>query len=758
LSPKETHIETIATEMELRPAQVHATAGLLDGGATVPFIARYRKEATGGLDEVSIISINERLEHLRAFDARLETVLRSIKDQGKLSPELRDRLLAARTLAELEDLYLPYRPKRRTRATIAMEKGLEPLASILFNQADVDPEAEAAQFINPETGLHTAGDALSGARDIISEWINEDAEARAKLRAYFADKAVIRSKVLKDKEETGVKFKDYYAWEEPIATAPSHRILAIRRGANDGVLSLRIIPDEQGAIEILERLFVKAENRASQQVRLAIRDGYRRLLSLSLETEIRLESKKRADEEAIKVFSKNLRELLLAPLLGQTSVLAVDPGYRTGCKVVCLDPQGALLHPETLYPLEPHTRKQESARILKGLVDEFAIEAIAVGNGTGGREAEGFCREIDFGRTIPVIMVSESGASVYSASEVAREEFPDHDSTVRGAVSIGRRLMDPLAELVKIDPKAIGVGQYQHDVDQKALKEALHLVVVSCVNTVGVEVNTASKQLLSYVSGLSERLAENILGYRNEHGAFGSREELMKVPSMGPKSFEQAAGFLRIRGAENPLDASAVHPESYPVVEEMARGLGCSISELMKNPDLRAKVNLERYITDTVGMPTLTDIMEELARPGRDPRERLEVFTFTEGVNEIGDLEVGMSLPGVVTNVTAFGAFVDIGVHQDGLVHISELADRFVRDPHEVAQVHRKVMVTVIGVDRERNRISLSMRENPLEPRSKGRIPADKSGKKPAGKKQKPQGKPKPPANPFAQALKDWGD
>jgi len=758
LNTRETHIKTIASETGLRSAQVHAAAELLDGGATVPFIARYRKEATGGLDEVSIIAIEGRLEQLHSFDERLDTILRSIEDQGKLTPELGDKLRGARTVAELEDLYLPYRPKRRTRATIAKDKGLEPLAVMLLEQNTIDPEQEALGFLDPEKGLETAQDALAGARDIIAEWINEDAEARARLRKHFAEKARIRSKVIKGKEETGAKYKDYYAWEEPAATCPSHRILAIRRGAGDGVLSLRIIPDEQEAIEIIERLFIKIENRASEQVRLAVKDGYRRLMSFSLETELRVKTKKRADEEAIDVFSRNLRELLMAPPLGQKSVLAVDPGYRTGCKVVCLDSEGTLLCSQTMYPLEPHARKEESEKILRTLVDQFSIEAIAVGNGTGGREADTFCRNIDYGRTVPAIMVNESGASVYSASETAREEFPDYDATVRGAVSIGRRLMDPLAELVKIDPKSIGVGQYQHDVDQKELKKALHSVVVSCVNMVGVEINTASKQLLSYVSGLSERLAEQILEYRKAHGAFHSRTELMNVSGMGLKTFEQAAGFLRIHGAENPLDASAVHPERYPVVEEMARDLNCTVSELMAQSELRDKISLDKYVNDAVGMPTLTDIMEELAKPGRDPRDQLEVFRFAEDIHEIGDLAVGMKLPGVVTNVTNFGAFVDIGVHQDGLVHISELADRFVRDPHDVVQVHRRVAATVIGIDEERKRISLSLRNNPLKPRRTNSAAEDKRAVKPTGKRQKHQRRAKPASNPFAEALKDWGN
>ena len=747
-------ITKIADELKLRERQVQTTVDLLDDGATVPFIARYRKEMTGELDEVSIIDIRDRLELLRALDKRREVILTSLEEHGKLTDELESLVLAAETLAVLEDLYLPYRPKRRTRAMIAKEKGLEPLAVKIFEQTDGDLIEAATSYIDPEKGVETREDALAGARDIIAEWINEDGDARAELRELFAAKAMIRSKVIKEQEENGIKYRDYYEWEERAADAPSHRILAIRRGADEGFLTFHILPDEEEGIGLLERRFVKNDAPTGEQVRLAVRDGYKRLLSSSMETEIRLDCKKRADEDAIKVFAENLRELLLASPLGRRAVLAIDPGFRTGCKVVCLDRQGKLLGNETIYPIEPHNRTKESAEIVKRLVKTFHIEAIAVGNGTGGRETETFCKGIDLGSSIPVIMVNESGASVYSASEVARDEFPDYDVTVRGAVSIGRRLMDPLAELVKIDPKSIGVGQYQHDVDQKALRTSLDDVVMSSVNAVGVEVNTASKELLKYVSGLSERLAGNIVVYRNENGAFRSRRELLKVSAMGPKTFVQAAGFLRISDGEDPLDASAVHPESYPVVEAMARDLECTVSDLMNDEGLRKRIRLENYVSEQVGMPTLTDIMDELAKPGRDPRNQFELFAFMDGINKISDLEVGMALPGVVTNVTAFGAFVDIGVHQDGLVHVSEMADRFVKNPHDVLKVNQKVAVTVIDVDEKRNRIALSMRERPFDSRPKAsekkqaeQMPEQKTWKREGKKK-------KEPMNPFAKALK----
>ncbi|MEA1971219.1 MAG: Tex family protein [Thermodesulfobacteriota bacterium] len=752
----EKHVTKIAQELQLTEKQVRAVLLLLGEGATVPFIARYRKEATGGIDEVNIISIRDRAEQLGTLDKRRETVLKSLEEQGKLTDELKKKVLSAGTLAVLEDIYLPYRPKRRTRGMVARERGLEQLAAKIFDQGDIDPEAEASAFVDPEKGVEKIEDALAGARDIIAEWINEDAGVRAALRALFAKKAAIHSKVARNKEEEGAKYRDYFEWEEPVAKAPSHRVLAIRRGAAEGFLIFRVFPDEERTIDILERHFVKGDNPASQEVLLAVRDSYKRLLSPSMETETRLESKNRADGEAIRVFAQNVRNLLLTSPLGQKRILAIDPGLRTGCKVVCLDPQGKLLHNDTIFPLKPRSHMKESEDTLKRLVESFGLEVIAIGNGTGGRETEEFCRGIDFGRKVAVVMVSESGASVYSASEVAREEFPDYDLTVRGAVSIGRRLMDPLSELVKIDPKAIGVGQYQHDVDQKALKKSLDDVVTSCVNAVGVEVNTASKQLLSYVSGLSEKLAGNIISCRNEKGAFSSRAELMKVPGMGAKTFEQAAGFLRIRSAENLLDASAVHPESYPVIETMAGDLGCSISDLMTSAELREKIILENYVSDTTGMPTLTDIMMELAKPGRDPREQFELFAFTEGVSKMADLESGMKLPGIVTNVTDFGAFVDIGVHQDGLVHISALADKFVRNPHDVLKVNQKVEVTVIDVDMKRKRISLSMRSNPMEPHGRRDKDTTPGEKKSGGKAARREASRKTSGNPFTSALKEW--
>ncbi|NOZ21936.1 MAG: RNA-binding transcriptional accessory protein [Planctomycetes bacterium] len=740
----EAHIEKIAGEQHLDARQVKAVADLFGAEATVPFIARYRKEATGGLDEVAIIAIRDRLDQLEALDKRRETVLNSIKEQGKLTDDLRAKVLAADTLAVLEDLYLPYRPKRRTRATVAREKGLEPLARLIFEQGDIDPAAEAVKFVSPEKEVATPDDALAGARDIIAEWINEDTDARAELRELFAEKAIVCSKVIEGKETDGANYKDYFDWREPLPKIPSHRLLAIRRGAKEGFLTYSIQPDEKEALAILTRRFVKADNAAAQQVQTAVEDGYNRLLRLSMETEMRVESKKRADEEAIHVFAENLRDLLLAAPLGQKSVLAIDPGHRTGCKVVCLDRQGKLLHHDTIFPLEPQNQKEEAAHKIRDLVAQFDIEAIAVGNGTGGREAHAFCRSIELDKDVPIEMVNESGASVYSASKTAREEFPDKDVTVRGAVSIGRRLTDPLAELVKIDPKSIGVGQYQHDVDQKQLRKALDDVVTSCVNAVGVEVNTASKRLLSYVSGLGPKLAGAVVAHRNDHGPFRSRTQLMDVPGMGAKTFEQSAGFFRIRDGENPLDASAVHPESYPIVERMAADSGCTVTGLIQTNALRERVQLERYVTDTVGMPTLTDILKELAKPGRDPRKEFKAMAFAEGVREIGDVKPGMRIPGVVTNVTNFGAFVDVGVHQDGLVHISQLADRYVKRPVDVVKVGEKVTVTVLSVDTERGRIALSMRQHP------DGHPKAEQEKKPVERRPKPKAaeKPKRPRKP----------
>ncbi len=701
----------IAQELKLHAEQVADTIRLLDDGSTVPFIARYRKEVTGNLDEVAITNIRDRVGQLRELDKRRATVLSSIQEQGKLTDELKEKILAAQTMAVLEDIYLPFKPKRRTKATVAKEKGLEPLAKMIFDQTGIDPEREAVQFVNAEKKVESTDEALAGARDIIAEWINEDANARAQLRKLFYDKAVITSRVIRGKEEEGIKFKDYFQWEELARSAPSHRILAVRRGEKEEFLIVRILPPEDDAIAILESAFVKSKNADSQQVGVAVHDSYKRLLSLSLETEIRLELKKRADQEAIRVFNSNLRELLMAPPLGQTNVLAIDPGLRTGCKVVCLDSQGKLVANDTIYLAQSEGAREDAAQTIKSLCKKFSIKVIAIGNGTASRETDQFIRSIGLPKEIQAVVVNESGASIYSASDVAREEFPDHDVTVRGSVSIGRRLMDPLAELVKIDPKSIGVGQYQHDVDQNLLKRSLDDVVISCVNQVGVEVNTASKQLLTYVSGLGPARAQAIIDFRNGKGPFVSREQIREVPGLGPKAFEQAAGFLRIRDGKNPLDASAVHPESYPIIHRMLKDLGCSVEELMAKEQLRKQIDLKKYVTEHVGLPTLIDIQDELAKPGRDPRPPFQIFSFKEGVMTMEDLSVGMALPGVVTNVTAFGAFVDVGVHQDGLVHISQLSDRYIKDPHEVVKVHQKVNVRVLEIDPKRRRIALTMRK-----------------------------------------------
>ena len=705
------HISHIAEELQLTPRQVQATVSLLDEGATVPFLARYRKEVTGSLDEVAITTIRDRLEQLRELDKRKETILRSLTEQGKLTDELKDQVLAAASMTVLEDIYLPYKPKRRTRATIAKEKGLEPLAVWLLGQADGDPLAQAEAYIDPDKEVQSAEDALNGARDIIAEWVTEDQQARANMRNLFLKQGKITTRVIKGKEADAGKYRDYFDWEEPIASAPSHRVLAMRRGEREELLILHILPPEDVALLILTRQFVTARNAAAEQVRLAVHDSYKRLLAPSMETEIRLLSKQQADEKAIDVFAENLRQLLLASPLGQKNILAIDPGFRTGCKVVCLDTQGKLVHYTTIYPNQSERRNTEAAETLLALCQQFSIEAIAIGNGTASRETQAFVQKLELPKNIAIVMVNESGASIYSASEVAREEFPDHDVTVRGSVSIGRRLIDPLAELVKIDPKSIGVGQYQHDVDQAALKKRLDDVVMSCVNSVGVEVNTASKQLLSYVSGLGPQLAQNIISYRNDNGPFQARTDLKKVPRLGPKAFEQAAGFLRIRNGTQPLDASAVHPESYPIVETMATDLGCSVMDLIQDETQRQQIDLNKYVSEQVGLPTLHDIQAELAKPGRDPRAQFEVVRFAESVQTLADVKPGMKLPGVVTNITAFGAFVDIGVHQDGLVHISQLADRFVKDPNEVVKVQQKVQVTVLEVDVARKRIALSMKE-----------------------------------------------
>jgi uncharacterized protein len=701
----------IAQELSVSSKQVSATIALLDEGATVPFISRYRKEATGSLDEVQVAAIRDRVQQLRDLDKRREAILKSLTDMGKLTPELEQQINAAETMVLLEDIYLPYRPKRKTRATAAREKGLQPLADNLFAQKNIDPELEAGKYINEEKGVNNIEEALAGARDIIAEFISENAEVRAKMRTLFTEKGTFQSKVVDGKEQEGIKYKDYFDWTEPVKSAPSHRILAMRRGEKEEILYLDIKPTEEDAIDLLEKEVITARNAAAAQVGLAITDGYKRLLKPSMETEIRLLTKKQADEEAIRVFAENARQLLLGAPLGQKRIMAIDPGFRTGCKLVCLDEQGKLLENTAIYPHTGAGQAKEAEKTVQHLFERYNIEAIAIGNGTAGRETEVFVRNLNLpGATI--VMVNESGASIYSASEVARDEFPDKDITVRGAVSIGRRLMDPLAELVKIDPKSIGVGQYQHDVDQNKLQTSLDDTVISCVNAVGVELNTASKQILAYVSGLGPQLAQNIVEYRNLNGAFKRRDQLKKVARLGDKAYEQAAGFLRIRGAENPLDTSAVHPERYALVEQMAKDLKCSVQDLMRDNTLRKSIPLQKYISDTVGLPTLSDIIAELAKPGRDPREQFEAFSFTEGVNSVSDLKPGMKLPGIVTNITNFGAFVDIGVHQDGLVHLSQITNRYIKDPNEVLKVHQKVEVTVTEVDVTRKRISLSMKEN----------------------------------------------
>ena len=747
------HVNKIADELNIAVLQVQATARLLKDGGTVPFIARYRKEVTDSLDEVAITAIRDKMAQMEALDNRRESILKSLMERELLTDDLKEKIVSAETMTTLEDIYLPYRPKRRTRATAAREKGLEPLAKLIFDQQDAtDPVKEAAAYIDPEKGVETAEDALAGSRDIIAEWVNEDQVARERMRTLYAQKGVFRSRVIPDKEAEGAKFRDYFDWEESVPKAPSHRVLAMRRGEKEGFIDLRISPPQDEALALLEAMFVKGENAASQEVKEAVHDGYKRLLSVSMETDVRLETKKRADREAIKVFTDNLRELLLAPPLGQKSVTAIDPGIRTGCKIACLDPQGKLLQTDTIYLFKSENAKLSSAKTVKELVDTYKVEAIAIGNGTAGRETEAFINTLPFADSIPVVMVNESGASVYSASEAAREEFPDLDLTFRGAVSIGRRLMDPLAELVKIDPKSIGVGQYQHDVNPLALKRSLDDVVMSCVNAVGVDINTASQQLLTYVSGLGPQLAKNIVTYRDEHGALSSREELKKVSRLGPKAFEQAAGFLRIRNGDNPLDVSAVHPESYGIVETMARDLGFGVTDLLKSDALRKKIDPNKYVTDTVGIPTLTDILAELAKPGRDPRKEFESFKFQEGIEKIEHVQPGMSLPGVVTNVTAFGAFVDIGVHQDGLVHISQLANRFIKDPNEVVKVHQHITVKVLDVDLERKRISLSMKQDAVQEPEKTRKAPKKPEKRPKAKRPQ-KSEPGPFNNPFTKTF-----
>jgi len=713
------HTALIAAELDIAPRQVRATADLIAKGGTVPFICRYRKEATGSLDEVAVTSIRDRLEQLAELDKRRGAVLKSLTERELLTPELEAAISAAASLTILEDLYRPWRPKRRTRATMAREKGLEPLALWLLEEAGLpagrasneDPVSRAAGFVDPEKDVADAESALAGARDIVAEIVSESPESRSAMRALYIDAGVVRTHVLKGKEQDGAKFRDYFDWSEPVRSAPGHRVLAMRRGENEKILGLHIGPPEEAAVGLLKRRFVKNGAGCAAQVRLAVQDGYRRLLSTSMETEIRLEMKKRADTEAIGVFVENLRELLLAPPLGRRVVLALDPGFRTGCKLVVLDRQGDLRVHDTIYPHTGGERVARAGDIVASLVCKHGVEAVAIGNGTAGRETEAFVRGLDLPDGIVVVMVNESGASIYSASEVARREFPDLDLTVRGAVSIGRRLLDPLGELVKIDPKSIGVGQYQHDVDQKALKRSLDDTVVSCVNAVGVDLNTASRELLTYVSGLGPQLADNIVAWRSDNGAFRKRSDLKKVARLGPKAFEQAAGFLRINDGPNPLDASAVHPESYGVVKAMAAGSGCAVAELVGNAETVAGIDPADYVDETVGLPTLRDILAELVKPGRDPRRTFEVFSFAEGVQTLEDLSPGLRLPGIVTNVTNFGAFIDIGVHQDGLAHISQLADRFVKDPGEVVKVGQQVRVRVLEVDLERRRISLSLKD-----------------------------------------------
>jgi uncharacterized protein len=747
------HIARIAEELELKPGAVQATVDLLQQEATIPFIARYRKEATGSLDEVAVTAIRDRLNQLEELDARKATVLKSLETHGHLTDELKASVASAPNMSVLEDLYLPFRPKRRTKATIAREKGLEPLALKIMEQAGEDPLKLAAAFVDSEKEVISPENALEGARHILAEIINEDAAARERMRALYSRKSTLKSRIASGKETEGAKYRDYFDWEEPAMSAPSHRVLAIRRGEKEDVLNFTIAPPENEAIDLLEQLFVKGDNDDSTQVKFAVEDSYKRLLSRAMETEMRLATRQRAEAQAINVFAQNLRQLLLAPPLGSKRVMGIDPGFRTGCKVACLDRQGKLLHHETIYPHLNAKRDGEAADTVIKLQRQFKIQAVAVGNGTAGRETEAFIRKIDGMQKVPVILVNESGASVYSASKAARREFADLDLTVRGAVSIGRRLMDPLAELVKIDPKSIGVGQYQHDVDQNDLKQALDDVVISCVNAVGVDLNRASVELLAYVSGLGPQLAQNIVAYRNENGPFSSRADLKAVSRLGPKAFEQSAGFLRIHDGIHPLDSSAVHPESYPVVDAMARDLGCSVSDLMKDARLRDKIEPSRYVNDRIGLPTLNDIVAELAKPGRDPRQEFERFEFTEGIHKISDLKTGMRLPGIVTNVTAFGAFVDIGVHQDGLVHISQLSDRFVKNPNDIVNVQQKVKVRVMDIDLERNRISLSMKSEP-EARTDRSRQKQPPRKKPSKVKKKQKEKKKTPFhNPFGEAL-----
>ncbi len=704
----EKHTQLIAQRLNIPEKKVYNTIILLQEGATIPFISRYRKERTGSLDEVQIGAIKVELKKLEELEKRRESILKAIEEQGKLSPELNARITETYDPVELEDLYLPYKKKRKTKATIAKEKGLEPLANVIFDQNNQNIESLASKYINEE--VKDIEEALQGARDIIAEWINEDEHARNKIRGIFRRSATIRSKVARGKEEAAAKYQDYFDFEEALKKCPSHRLLAIRRGEEEGLLRVHIGPDEEEAIFQIERIFIESNGAAGQQVKEAIKDAYKRLLSSSIETEFRNLSKELADAEAIHVFTENLRQLLLAPPLGQKSILALDPGFRTGCKVVCIDSNGDLKHNTTIYPHPPQNQSFEAMETIKSLVDRYNISAIAVGNGTASRETMSLANKIRFDHPVEVYLVSENGASIYSASPIAREEFPDKDVTVRGAVSIGRRLMDPLAELVKIDPKSIGVGQYQHDVNQTKLKESLDVTVESCVNAVGINLNTASKHLLTYVSGLGPVLAKNIIDYRTENGSFKKRSELKKVARMGDKAFEQCAGFLRVRNSPNPLDNTAVHPESYSIVQEMAKDLNATITTLIEDTQIRKQINLHKYVTDTIGLPTLNDIINELAKPGLDPRGEAKTFSFDETIKSIGDVEPGMVLPGIVTNVTKFGAFVDIGIKEGGLVHISQLADTFVKDPADIVKLQQEVRVRVMEVDIQRGRVSLSMK------------------------------------------------
>lgn len=705
----EKNLEKICKATQLEEKQVRNVLTLLDGGATIPFISRYRKEMTGSMDEVQVAEVRDLNEKLLEIDKRRESILKAIEEQGKLSPELKEKIEAAESLTELEDLYLPYKQKKKTKASIAKEKGLEPLAVILMKQKEMNIMSRAAEFIND--AVPDEGAALQGAREIIAEWVNESKRARDTVRLHFNRDAVIASKMVKGKEEDGIKYKDYFEFSEKLSRCPSHRLLAMRRGEEEGFLKLEIAPDEEKTCGAIEELFVKGYYDVSEQVRMAVKDSYKRLLQPSIENEFRSISKEKADNEAIRVFAANLRQLLMSSPLGEKRILALDPGYRTGCKLVCLDAQGKLLHNETIYPHPPQNDTKKAANKIDTLVKMYKIEAIAIGNGTASRETEHFIKKIHFDRDLQVFVVNEAGASIYSASKVARDEFPEYDVTVRGAVSIGRRLMDPLAELVKIDPKSIGVGQYQHDVDQGKLKKSLDEVVESCVNAVGIDLNTSSMHLLTYVSGLGPQLAKNLVDYRAEHGAFNEREQIKEVPRLGPKAFEQAAGFLRIRNGKNPLDNSAVHPESYHVVQKMAKDMGVTLDKLISNEEVQKKIDIQKYVGGKIGIPTLKDILNELAKPGRDPRTKAKVFEFADGIFKIDDVKPGMILPGIVTNITNFGAFVDIGVKQDGLVHISQLANRFVSDPNEVVHLNQHVKVKVLEVDVSRKRIQLSMKE-----------------------------------------------